>query len=292
MVKSISVLMVVCFSLISIFAQTEKNSAPVRWENYKVSDQEVSVLLPKMPILIDNSDVCSETETKQFVAYADQTVYGFTITSRTKEKAPKFCSQKKSFDEKKFEARVNQIRLDLKEHAETDFVQNDLTVRKISGRSRTYWLFNDFAAKRWFELWVSAGDEEKAEVQNFIKSIVIGKDVQGIEIGSGSDRTLGDETVKVDDSQEGADKPFIIVLKPRPKYTEAARRAQTQGVTRLRVTFLASGGIGSVSPLNELPEGLTEEAVAAARKIVFVPMIKKGTPVSITKLIEYSFSLY
>ncbi len=37
-----------------------------------------------------------------------------------------------------------------------------------------------------------------------------------------------------------------IVLKPAPPYTDAARQAQVQGTVRVRVIFLASGGIGRV----------------------------------------------
>ncbi len=292
MFKSTSVLIVICFSIIGVFAQTEKNTAPVKWENYKVSDKNVSVSLPKLPVLIEGGDVCSETETKQFAAYADQTVYGFTITSKTKEKAPKFCSQKKSFDEKNYEARITQIRLDLKEYTETDFVQNGLTVRKISGKKWIYWLFNDFAAKRWFELWVTEADEDKPEVQNFVKSIVVGKNASGIEISNGSERTLGDETIKTDVSQKDANEVLRIIVKPRARYTDVARQGEVQGTVRLKVTFLASGGIGSVLPVSELPYGLTEQAVIAAKKIVFIPAEKNNTRVTVTKTVEYSFSIY
>ncbi len=86
--------------------------------------------------------------------------------------------------------------------------------------------------------------------------------------------------------------PFKIISKPRPGYTDAARQNQVTGVVRLRVQFLASGQVGSVSPVSGLPNGLTEQAIAAAKSIKFEPMKKNGVPVGTTKVIEYSFTIY
>jgi TonB family protein len=86
--------------------------------------------------------------------------------------------------------------------------------------------------------------------------------------------------------------PFKIISKPRPGYTDAARQNQVTGVVRLRVQFLASGQVGSVSPVSGLPNGLTEQAIAAAKSIKFEPMKKNGVAVGTTKVIEYSFTIY
>lgn len=86
--------------------------------------------------------------------------------------------------------------------------------------------------------------------------------------------------------------PFRIISKPRPGYTDAARQNQVTGVVRLKVTFLASGAIGSIAPVSGLPYGLTEQAISAARQIKFEPQKKNGAAVAVTKTIEYSFSIY
>ncbi|MEP6789006.1 MAG: TonB family protein [Acidobacteriota bacterium] len=83
-----------------------------------------------------------------------------------------------------------------------------------------------------------------------------------------------------------------IISKPRPGYTDAARTANIQGTVILRVTFLASGQIGSISPVKGLPNGLTEQAIAAAHRISFEPAKSNGIPIPVTKQIEYSFSIY
>lgn len=90
-------------------------------------------------------------------------------------------------------------------------------------------------------------------------------------------------------SEESASKPLRILSKSTAQYTDEARRNGVSGTIKLRVTFLASGAIGDVTPISELPGGLTENAVAAAKNIKFEPATTDGTPVTVTKIIEYSF---
>lgn len=91
---------------------------------------------------------------------------------------------------------------------------------------------------------------------------------------------------------EEADDKLRLLSKPQPGYTEAARSENTQGSVVLRVTFLASGKIGTVTPIKTLPNGLTEEAIAAVKEIEFEPAKENGQPVSVTKQVEYNFSIY
>jgi TonB family protein len=90
----------------------------------------------------------------------------------------------------------------------------------------------------------------------------------------------------------GPSEPVKIISKPRANYTDAARTNNIQGVVRVRVTFLANGTIGSISPVSNLGYGLTEQALAAARSIRFEPAKKGGVPYSVTKVVEYTFTLY
>jgi TonB family protein len=83
-----------------------------------------------------------------------------------------------------------------------------------------------------------------------------------------------------------------ILSKPRPGYTDEARLSGTQGTVILRVTFTASGEVGKIDVVRGLPGGLTERAIAAARKITFEPVMVNGKPVTVTKQIEYGFYIY
>jgi hypothetical protein len=83
-----------------------------------------------------------------------------------------------------------------------------------------------------------------------------------------------------------------VTSKPKAEYTENARRAMVNGTVQLKVTFLSSGEIGDVIPIKELPEGLTEQAIDAAKGIHFQPKRVNGVPQTVTKIVEYSFSIY
>lgn len=128
---------------------------------------------------------------------------------------------------------------------------------------------------------------------------------QGSGNGSGSGSGIGDGNGGGTGSgDEGRDAPppapkpkgvtqaVNIISKPRPQYTDAARQNQVMGVVRLRVTFLASGQIGSVAPISGLSYGLTEQAIAAAKQIRFEPAKKDGVPQTVIRQIEYSFSIF
>jgi TonB family protein len=83
-----------------------------------------------------------------------------------------------------------------------------------------------------------------------------------------------------------------VISKPRANYTNEARTNQVQGKVVLRVTFLANGQIGAVSVVSGLPDGLTEAAITAAKGIKFEPAIRGGVPLSVTKPVEYTFTIY
>ncbi|MEQ1606887.1 MAG: energy transducer TonB [Pyrinomonadaceae bacterium] len=117
----------------------------------------------------------------------------------------------------------------------------------------------------------------------------------GLGSGNGNGRGVGDNgddgnpppPIKV-----GVTQGLKILSKPRPGYTDAARTANVQGTVILRVTFLSSGQVGSVSVIKGLPNGLSEQAISAAKRIAFEPAKTNGQGQTVTKQIEYSFSIY
>ena len=89
-----------------------------------------------------------------------------------------------------------------------------------------------------------------------------------------------------------AETPVVILAKPDPRYTAAARKNRTAGVVQLRAVFRADGEVTNILPIKTLPDGLTEEAINAAQRIQFTPAQINGMPISVERLIEYNFSLY
>jgi outer membrane biosynthesis protein TonB len=83
-----------------------------------------------------------------------------------------------------------------------------------------------------------------------------------------------------------------ITSKPGATYTDLAEQNNVQGIVTLRVTFLANGKIGVILPVTNLPDGLTEQAIEVAKQIKFEPAMRNGQPVSVTKQIQYGFTIY
>ena len=130
---------------------------------------------------------------------------------------------------------------------------------------------------------------------------------QGSGLGSGSGSGNGDGIGGGTGSGSGILKPpppppepkpigpteaIKILSKPQPRYTDAARQNNVTGTVTLKVTFTASGQIGSITAVSGLPYGLTEQAIAAAKSIRFEPPKRNGAPYTVAKTISYSFTIY
>lgn len=83
-----------------------------------------------------------------------------------------------------------------------------------------------------------------------------------------------------------------ILYKERAKYTEEARANKIQGTVLVALTYTADGRITDVKVVRGLPDGLTESAIEAAKKIRFQPAMKNGQPVSVRGQLEFNFTLY
>lgn len=110
--------------------------------------------------------------------------------------------------------------------------------------------------------------------------------------GDGDGDGDGVAVVKKPPTPVGPTEGVKIISRPRPNYTDAARQNQVQGKVVLRVTFSANGSIGAISVVSGLGNGLTEQAIAAARGIRFEPAKRGGVPYTVQKSIEYTFTIY
>lgn len=271
----------------TISAQTT-NTVPINWQKYKISHQNVSVSFPKMPVLVWTSDYCNEQMLLNYGVYANGVVYGFRITSKPTIDSSKYCTNVNKFSEDSFSNYLQALKKDM---LETKVQINGREVIKLTKDINNHWLINDYANKRWFEFWVVGANEEKKEVADFIASLKLGKTSEGIEIEEGSSSSLGDEKIENPYIRPGTS-ALILPLKPRANYTEAARKNQVQGTVTLRVIFKADGSIGAVTPISGLADGLTEEAVKAAKRIVFIPAQRDGVLMTVVKQVQYTFTLY
>lgn len=84
----------------------------------------------------------------------------------------------------------------------------------------------------------------------------------------------------------------VILARPAPSYTHEARKNEVVGTVVVRVLLSATGRIEQANPVVKLPDNLTEQAVNAAKLIIFLPAEKDGKPVSQWVQVEYAFNLY
>ena len=87
------------------------------------------------------------------------------------------------------------------------------------------------------------------------------------------------------------DTPVEIVSKPRPNYTDEARRLRVEGEVVLEVIFVSSGQLRVIGVLQSLGHGLDEAAIEAARSIEFKPARRNGLPVDHATTLHIVFQL-
>ena len=85
--------------------------------------------------------------------------------------------------------------------------------------------------------------------------------------------------------------PVEILSKPKPVYTEEARRLRKEGEVLLEVIFTASGEVHVLRVLQGLGSGLDESAVAAAKQVRFHPAQRDGQPVDSQAKLHVVFQL-
>lgn len=85
--------------------------------------------------------------------------------------------------------------------------------------------------------------------------------------------------------------PVEILYKPRPAYTDEARRKRVEGEVLLDVVFEASGSLHVRRVVKGLGYGLDDNALAAAQRIQFRPARRDGQPYDCAALVHIVFEL-
>lgn len=85
--------------------------------------------------------------------------------------------------------------------------------------------------------------------------------------------------------------PAEILSKPRPEYTDEARRLRIEGEVLVEVLFRASGEAHVLRTIQGLGHGLDESAIAAANAIRFRPAKRGDAAVDSTAVVHIVFQL-
>jgi tetratricopeptide (TPR) repeat protein len=103
-----------------------------------------------------------------------------------------------------------------------------------------------------------------------------------------AESSASDKTVT---SMTTASSPKIL-YREKATYTDAARDAGVQGTVVLMVVYADEGILKHILVLQGLSHGLTQQAIASARKIRFTPAMRDGKPISVDGSLEFTFDLY
>ena len=85
--------------------------------------------------------------------------------------------------------------------------------------------------------------------------------------------------------------PPAIIREVKPDYTEEARRRGVEGDVELEIVVRADGGVGSVTLIHGLGNGLDQRAMDAVKQWRFSPARRFGTPVDVIVEVAVEFKL-
>ncbi len=253
----------------------------------------LSIELPNMPIREDAENVCRQFAKERYLATDGATIYDIAIVYKRQGAIPGgVCSRIQIFDQQTMTDEMEAFRGQQKDGINPSATrwQGFESIRyDAADRSRIY--ITQWEKDRWIEIGVFSRTETAPQLDKFLATLELGGK-SGKDVGDGAEFLAVDANAQLPGYSEGRNEGIRFIHKPRARYTEKARRKNTQGSVRLKVMLLANGTVGEISPVNELPNGLTENAVASARRLVFLPKIVNGRPVASAVTLEYGFSLY
>lgn len=288
---------IVLLLLTSTLSAQTNNVAPVNWERYKLRDERVSVMLPKMPTVNTIEDVCFDTKRTSYFSYADGVVYEVVMASEIPARFGEvYCRETGKFRKEGLARRINELN---SARGQTPLLGKSgfqgLEVVVLTTDHSVRWLIADTKKnQRWVEMAAHYYPHSKPEITEFMNSLKLDNSA-GKDIGEGLPQMLGDPIAGAPVGSPPTNAvitPYRVISKPRTKYTKKARSKNITGTVTLTAEFLSNGSTGEVRVIRSLPEGLDEEAINAARKIAFLPKRVNGVAVDTRVTIEYGFTIY
>lgn len=257
------------------------------WKRYTVDGERFSVSLPTVPAMTTFKtliwDVRRTQRQRNIGAYADGAVYTVYVYENVANRSlTDFIRERNKYG--RWEGA-----------SETGVTVGEIKGEQLTSTGKPVNETAQFFATegRLYEFSVVGNSAEDEGTKQFFSSIMFGKKVEGIKISDGEGTPFSTPNCDViAGGGRAVDRRVRLVMKPEPTYTENARQKQVTGTVILKVVFSCNGSVTSTNAVKMLPNGLTEQAVAASRKIKFVPAVKNGKYVSMWMQLEYNFNLY
>jgi len=248
------------------------------WRRYTVKDEEFSVSLPTLPVLTTTQAPRKSDRKLRFVRRLRTTlndVY-FTIDAfenpNPQQSVEEFVDELGPVSEYKFDpATKRHLTIDGFDGTEYSSADNGFIV-----------MVQFLATEKHLYRFAAIGREaQRRTMMEFFSSIKLGKALGGVEVSEDTDRIYAGREVDV---------KARIVKMPEAGYTKAARKNGIEGTVVLKTVFAKNGEVRNIRVITGLPDGLTEQAIEAAKKVKFTPAMKDGKPVSMWMQLEFNFS--
>jgi TonB family protein len=265
--------------------------APADWHEYKLSDDEFSVLLPTVPGMSSyqiDREWANQSPLRHVIgAYAEGVGYVIYVFER-KQSLDDFISSFRYLSGGNFERNLDVGGVQGKAYGFKNAERSGATYF-LATKSRIYV----------FQAQGSVLGSPDIGIPRFLGSVKFGKNLEGQMLADGPGVQPNPEPLPgaaADDARLVSGRETttkaVLVAKPEPTYTEDARQHQVTGTIILRCIFRSSGAVTNITATSRLEHGLTEKAIAAAQQIRFIPAVKDGRFVSMYMQLEYNFNLY
>lgn len=264
---------------------------PSAWQRYTVRDGEFSITMPTVPAMTTyrrSREYFGKKRTHRHLGvYADGVVYTI-YTDDDDDPRGRLKHSDRTMTGPRWEGASEEI-----------LNRDGVTGKQYTSLHPLGGVVQVFATKKHFYRFEAFGAiAADPRVQHFFSSLMFGNKHQAIEVsdGPGTPFEPVDGSVQIPPetvlSSKLVDRKVVLFMKPEPSYTERARQNQVTGVVVIRAVFSANGSVVNIEVKSSLPDGLTEQAIEAAKKIKFLPAAKDGKFVSVWMQLEYNFNLY
>lgn len=182
-------------------------------------------------------------------------------------------------------------------------------IKQYVNKDAEYYLVKQyFRSKNYLYVVTAASREgETAALRRFLGSVVFDPTIAAAKQDKPNFSTLARSQIKVSVKEDKSYKSYkpdpakkddpnvkasLPVSKPRASYVDEARTGGVQGVIAMRTTLNSNGFIPEFVIVKPLGGGLIRQSVFAALRMRFLPSEKGGAAQTVSRIIEYNFTLY
>ena len=254
------------------------------WKLYAAKGEEVSAMFPELPAMstYDNFERGGTGRRERVIAaYTDGVVLAiYSFGTGTQQNSLKAFAQEmvNSYLPAEGVQYVRDVVVD-----GVKGVEASLTGAQVPGTVQFF-----TTGRHSYALVAIGGLRSHPAADRFFSSIQFNAKSGLTEVSDGPGEPVVDRSETALNQKDVSRKP-LVVTKPPPAFTGLAEKSATKGIVVVRAVFSANGRVTQIQIVKSVADGLSENAVEAARRIRFIPALRDGRFVSMWMQLEYNF---